>query len=279
MTHGFTAAYRDVHGVFQGFSGCQYLRLGEFLPSEINNHLQMVGRCGDEACVLDRAGLRRLGVTPTYGRLHINDSGAVAGLRVVGGRPRPFIWSNGAVTNPPAPQDDIAEVTEFTDNGWLLIEGQRSYLVVGTALLDLTAAFGGSVRAINAQGMLGGLAGGLPFVRLPDGRTYIPWNTSTPVTLVGSGGHFAGVRNNRPTDWYYGDLNGRITTVPWQDTLGPLGVATILTAMNGVGEVIGFFARHGPRPALSLSCRFLFPARGARFAGGASSVDRQRHQR
>ena len=104
------------------------------------------------------------------------------------------MWINGSTFEPPAPAEDIRAVRELTDNGLLLMQGTRSYVLFNGALFDLTSLFGGEVFAINQDGMLGGIANNQPFLRFPDGRVTTPWTqSSTPVRVIGGGGHFGGV--------------------------------------------------------------------------------------
>jgi hypothetical protein len=213
--------------------------------TDINNQLRVVGTSGDQAVLWDRFGMHPLGVTVT-GKLHINNDGIVAGVRVVAGRRRPFVWINGSTFEPPAPAEDIQAVRELTDNGLLLMEGTRSYLLFGQTLFDLTSIFGGSVFAINQDGMLGGIASNQPFLRFADGRVITPWaGTGAPVRVIGAAGHFAGFQETftfQPP-WHYGLPDGRVTTIQPFGT----GVNMSLAAMNRAGDLVGGFHLHGGR--------------------------------
>ena len=215
------------------------------IATDINNQLQIVGTSGDQAVLWDRFGLHPLGVTTT-GKLQINNDGIVAGIRSVAGRQRPFAWINGSTFEPPAPAEDIREVRELTDNGLLLMQGTRSHLLFNGALFDLTALFGGEVFAINEDGMLGGIANSQPFLRFPDGRVTTPWTqSSTPVRVIGAGGHFGGFAETFVTQrpWFYGLPDGTVTTIQPFGT----GITMSLAGINRAGDLVGGFHLHGGR--------------------------------
>ena len=215
------------------------------IATDINNQLQIVGTSGDQAVLWDRFGLHPLGVT-TAGKLQINNDGIIAGVRSVNGRQRPFVWINGSTFEPPAPSEDIREVRELTDNGLLLMHGTRSHLLFNGALFDLTSLFGGEVFAINQDGMLGGIANSQPFLRFPDGRVTTPWTqSSTPVRVIGAGGHFGGFAETFVTQrpWFYGLPDGTVTTIQPFGT----GITMSLAGINRAGDLVGGFHLHGGR--------------------------------
>jgi hypothetical protein len=211
--------------------------------TDINNQLQIVGTSGDQAVLWDLGGMHPLGLT-VAGKLHINNSGIVAGVRLVEGRRRPFVWLNGSTFEPPGPPDDVLEVRELTDNNLLLMESSRSYLLLGPTLYDLSSLFGGTVFALNQDGVLGGVANGQPFLRFADGRVITPWaGTSTPVRVIGAGGHFAGFQETFTVQraWHYGMPDGSVTTI---QPFG-IGVTMSLTSINRAGDLVGRFHLHG----------------------------------
>ena len=221
-------------------------------PHDINNQLQVAVTVESGAAYLrEPAGFRALGVVNLYpSTLEISNSGVVAGVRMVGGRRQPFVWIDGTVYQPPGPPDEIRNVSTLTDNGLLLMQSgpvidppARSWLLWGSNLYDVNAAVGGTAYAINDSGVIGGIAGSRPFLRLPDGRITTPWLANIPVTTIGPGGHFAGFITTPVVqrEWYYGTPDGTVTRI---EPI-PSGVTMYLADMNGAGDVIGSTHRHG----------------------------------
>ena len=198
------------------------------VPSDINNHLQVVGMSGDRAFQWDPVnGMRALPLTSPP---QINNSGIVVGLRSSGGGRDVLALFQGAEFVIASPPDTIASVSELTDNNILLLQGTQSWGIVGSTILNLSAIFGGGAFDINEQAMVGGSTGPTPYVRLSDGRVVQPWDDPEPVRLVGSGGHFAGVG-------HFGLPDG--TVVPMPPFVMPFTSVPVPYGINRSGDVIG----------------------------------------
>jgi hypothetical protein len=214
------------------------------VPTDINNQLQIVGTSGDQAVLWDATGIHPLGVTTTS-ELRINNNGAIAGVRTVNGRQRPFVWINGSTFEPAAPAEDIQAVRALTDTGLLLMQGTSSYLLWAQTLYNLTTIFNGEVFALNQSGMLVGIANRSPFLRFPDGRIATPWTAPAAVTTIGPAGHFAGFNANTifQQPWYYGTPDGTVTTI--QPLVNGNGMA--LGGINRAGDLVGHISQSGGR--------------------------------
>ena len=219
------------------------------VPTDINNRLQVVGfsTMTNDAMLWDVAGVRVLGVrVAPYTGLFINDLTQVVGIRVVDGQRRPFAWINGIVYDVPTPPGDtIQAISALTNSGIVVMQGATSWAWYDGQLYDLTGLTGARIYAANDAGVLGGLLGIRPYVRMPDGNVVTPWDDATPVQVVGSQGHLAGSLSG-PVEapWHYGQLGARFVTVP---PLSPVGVALHLNALNAAGDLVGGELVHGAR--------------------------------
>lgn len=209
------------------------------VATDINDRFQVVGYSGDQAFLWEPTGtgLRRVGVT-AWGDLFIDNSGVIAGMRLVDGRPRPFAWVDGEVYDLPMPPGEtVWDVRSLTDNGILLMGGNRYWALLSGVLYDLNALTGASIIAINEMTMLGGTANGHAYLRYPDGRVIRPWMPpfgGGSVDIIGPAGHFAG---HAGFEAYYGSPDGRIAPMGLS---GPRGGFTF-NGINRPGEVVGTY--------------------------------------
>jgi hypothetical protein len=218
------------------------------VPTDINNRLEVVGyawgTAGARPFIWDLVnGFRLLPILRSgYLRIWIDDASVVYGQREVDGVVRFTKLINGEAHDFPTPPGDTVEsIVHVTNNGIVLMYGQRSWGLVGDTLYDLNALTGASVSAVNEQGVLGGCKGGRGYVRTPDGRERYPWTTAPCVSRIGPAGHFATsqVWDFNPTfkenPAYYGTPDGRVWTIA---SFSPPFLA--VSDVNAAGTIVGW---------------------------------------
>jgi hypothetical protein len=223
---------------------------GNVFPTDLNNRLQVVGYAFGSAgrtrhFIWDPVGGFRLLPAFSDGSwwIWIDDNGVVYGKRDAAGTTE-FIRlvGNTAQPLPQPPGDTITSITHVTNNGIVLMRGERSWGLVGETLYDLQALTGASIAAVNEQGMLGGCANGLPYVRYADGRVLQPWDDSRCVEVMGPDGHVATSQQSTANPSFasnrafYARPDGRLFTVA--SVSPPFFRAS---GLNRSGTLVGWF--------------------------------------
>jgi hypothetical protein len=218
------------------------------IPTDINNRLEVVGYAGrDEQArpfIWDLVNGFRFLPLLRHGEHHvwIDDAGVVYGAREVAGVTRfTRIIGNEAFDFPALPNDTADTILRVTNNGMVLMAGERQWGFVGDTAFDLQALTGASISAVNEQGVLGGCKNGYAYLRLPDGREVQPWPTGHCVILIGPNGHFASGQfmtanpRHAGNPAYYGSPVGQVSEIA-----GFSPPFLQLRDINAVGALVGW---------------------------------------
>jgi len=162
--------------------------------SDINERLEIVGHCDDEAVLWDSSGVRPLGFA---GRqiLTINNRGVITGTRFVAGEPQLFEWVNGVFRRLPQPPGSLVGLVSRTENDILLVRTDVAmWAAVGDTMCNLSALTGAEVSGVTELGTIAGQLNGSPYLRFLDGRVVHPAvGVGATLQAIGSAGHFAGI--------------------------------------------------------------------------------------